>query len=431
MIFILVLFIVLQLDLTVSCPLQSVNIDSGCYCGIEIDGTNYIHCHPYSIDTIPKFTRSYVHEKLNLSNNWIRQLTDRSFEQLKVKQIHIEGNPIESIDNNAFNPNLLNYLEELSLESSTDLSIEFFCHGHWNKLRVLKLIGFQLNDYEHCLEKLVRLEIVKFEKCSIEHFSSFLFNLPFLLEFSLINSQIDSFDFDTNLSNKSSSIRRLNLTGNQLEDLPNDLAIRLPNLTGLDLSHNLFKIVPELNQLTNLNINLSFNMISYLQVRSNVRSIDLASNPICTIERTDELLKFTIENLYDLHCDCRLAFLFDMNSTNSNELIGVRQPLTNSSRCRTPTIFNGRYVKELTYEQLIETCSSNLPQHCRELNNFHEIFIRWNEKKNNEQSSSMTKTNLIDRFSTSFLFLFSSNVNGRGHQTLLIILSFNIIRNNL
>jgi hypothetical protein len=50
-----------------SCPLKTVDSRSGCYCGIEIDGTNYIQCQPYSIQTIPQFTRSYIHDKLNLS----------------------------------------------------------------------------------------------------------------------------------------------------------------------------------------------------------------------------------------------------------------------------------------------------------------------------------------------------------------------------
>lgn len=112
-----------------SCPLQKVDSRSGCYCGIEIDGTNYIHCQPYSITEIPEFTRSYIHDKLNLSSNFIRNLTHQSFQKLKVKKIYLEENLIEFIDKRTFDNNLLNYLEELHIERLNHGNIEFLCYG--------------------------------------------------------------------------------------------------------------------------------------------------------------------------------------------------------------------------------------------------------------------------------------------------------------
>ena len=81
----LLLYFLLFISSIESCPLKTVDIRSGCYCGIEIDGTNYIQCHPYSIDKIPEFTRSYIHDKLNLSKNFIENLTNKSFQSIKSK----------------------------------------------------------------------------------------------------------------------------------------------------------------------------------------------------------------------------------------------------------------------------------------------------------------------------------------------------------
>lgn len=363
--FLLLLVLITSIN---TCPLKTVNIHSGCYCGIEIDGSNYIHCHPYSIDHIPEFTRSYIHEKLNLSKNSIEILTNTSFQQLKVKQIYLEDNPIKTIDKSTFNSHLLHYLEELHLETISQHQLEFLCVGIWRKLRVLKLIGFHFQKFQSCFEYFPRLEKLIIEKSIIQSISHHISQLPFLYELSLINNRLTHLNFlEDQSSSSSSSIRILNLTSNQLRTIPDDLNLRLPHLITLDLSHNLLENLPRMNQITTLNINLTFNSIQYFHLDDNRHFLDLSFNPICTMEKTMAHGNVLLYNLTHLHCDCRLTAFLTTNLTEQWKAFG------NETICATPEVFRGIPVKDLTYEELKGTCSMELPVHCKEITNFQEI----------------------------------------------------------
>jgi hypothetical protein len=396
------MFLFLFLHLFISsiqpCPLKTVDIRSGCYCGIEIDGTNYIHCHPYSIEQVPEFTRSYIHDELNLSNNFIQNLTNHSFQQLKVKRIYLEQNPIEYLDKHSFDNNILNYLEELYLDVKTNGSIEFLCYGTWKKLRILKLSGFNFKNFQYCFEKLHRLEkLIIHQSSQIDMISHHIYKLPFLHELSLINNQMEYLNFDEQYLSYSSSIRILNLTANQLRTIPKDLKQRLPHLITLDLSHNLIETLPFINEITSLNINLSYNLIQYFQLNNNRHFIDLSFNPICTMEKSIEKANVLIYDLTNLHCDCRLAFFLKKNLTNQFEQIGINYLFGSQTRCATPKEINGVFLRDLTYEQLLSTCSIDLPSNCRDVTNFKEIQ-QYTEliigQKNTTQSKSQIESTL-------------------------------------
>lgn len=369
----LFLYFILFIPSLNTCPLKTVDIRSGCYCGIEIDGKNYIHCHPYSIDKIPEFTHSYIHNKLNLSNNFIEYLSNKSFDQLKVQRLYLENNPIQYIDKNAFNNNLPGYLEELYIDTINNGSLEFLCYGTWKKLRILKLSRFNLNQYQYCFDKLYRLEKLIIEYSQINIISYHIYKLPFLYELSLTNNQIESINIDDQYLFYTSSIRILNLTSNQLQTVPNDLNIRLPHLITLDISHNFIEDLPLINQITKLNINLSYNLINYLHIDDNQHVMDLSFNPICTIEKILNQSDIILDNTLNLHCDCRLAYFLNKNLTNVSKRIGFVQSFSNDTVCITPEIFTGQYLRDLTYEQLISTCSVDLPNNCKEVTNFQEI----------------------------------------------------------
>lgn len=356
-----------------SCPLKTVDSRSGCYCGIEIDGTNYIQCQPYSINQIPEFTRSYVHDKLNLSSNFIRNITHHSFQQLKVKKIFLQQNLLESIDKQSFNHNILNYLEELHLDVLNNGSLEFLCYGTWNKLRVLELKGFYLQSHEGCLEKLHRLERLIIRNSQIERFSPIFLKLPQLMELSLINNQLEylRMDFDSSIS--SSSIKIFNLTFNQLRTIPNDLFNRMPHLHTLDLSHNLFENLPIIQINRFLHVNLRSNLINHLQCNDQQNSYDLSFNPLCTVEKNSGKQQLSLEQSTRLHCDCRLALFLDENLGNLSKVIGHAQPFGNETRCFTPSTLQGLFLKDLTYVQLLSTCTDDLPNNCREVSQFKKI----------------------------------------------------------
>ena len=378
-----------------TCPLKTVNIHSGCYCGIEIDGSNYIHCHPFSIDRIPEFTRSYIHEKLNLSKNSIETLTNTSFQQLKVKSIYLEENPIKSIEKSTFNPHLLHYLEELYLETSSQHSLEFLCVGSWRKLRVLKLVGFNFQKFQSCFEHFPRLEKLIIEKSTIKSISHHISQLPFLYELSLINNHLTHFNLLEDPFSSSSSIRILNLTSNQLRTIPDDLNLRLPHLITLDLSHNRLENIPRMNQITSLNINLSSNLIQYFHLEDNRHFLDLSSNPICTMEKTMPNGNVLLNNLTHVHCDCRLTAFLTANSTEQWKAFG------NETICATPEVVRGIRLNDLTYEELKGTCSVELPAQCKEVTNFQEI-----QQASNLRSATEGHSSIYWNFNLKFFFLF-------------------------
>lgn len=357
-----------------SCPLKTVDSRSGCYCGIEVDGTNYIQCQPYSIKIIPEFTRSYIHDKLNLSYNFIRNITHESFNKLRVKKIYLQNNLIEFIDKHSFDNNILNYLEELHIDVLNNGSLEFLCYGTWQKLRVLELSGFNFNQHQTCFEKFQRLERLIIKNSKINFLSHHLYQLPHLYELSLINNHIEYLNFDNDLlATYSSPIKVFNLTLNQLRTIPNDLFNRMPQLQTIDLSYNFLENLPLITSMNPLNINLSSNLINYIQMNDNQNHYDLSYNPICTVEKSETKMNLTLRKLNQLHCDCRLAFYLDESFTNKAKLIDIQPPFDNETKCLTPAEFNGLFLKDLTYEQLLSSCSDELPLNCREIRHFKQI----------------------------------------------------------
>ena len=356
-----------------SCPLKIVDSRSGCYCGIEIDGTNYIQCQPYSTETIPKFARSFIYDKLNLSYNFIHNITKHSFNQLKVKKIYLQKNFIDFIDKQSFNNNIQNYLEELHIDMLNNGSLEFLCYGTWHKIRLLELSGFNLDQYQICFEKFYYLKKLIIQN-SIIHFLSFhLYKLPNLNELSLINNRIEHLNFIDNSSNILSSIKIFNLTLNHLRQIPNDLFNRMPKLHTLDLSHNLIKNLPIINHINVLNINLSYNLINYVHLMDKRNTYDLSFNPICTLEKADSKMNLILKQITQLHCDCRLAFYLNENRIQKSKIIEIHRPFDNETKCSTPILYRGLYLKDLTYEQLLLTCADNLPIHCKEVEHFKQI----------------------------------------------------------
>ncbi|CAF3321188.1 unnamed protein product, partial [Rotaria sp. Silwood2] len=96
------------------------------------------------------------------------------------------------------------------------------------KLRILKLSRFNLNQYQYCFDKLIHLEKLIIQYSHINIISHHIYKLPFLYELSLINNNIEYFNFDDQYFIYSSSIRILNLTSNQLQTIPNNVDTRLP-----------------------------------------------------------------------------------------------------------------------------------------------------------------------------------------------------------
>jgi hypothetical protein len=105
------------------------------------------------------------------------------------------------------------------------------------------------------------------------------------------------------------------------------------------------------------------------------------------MENIEEKSNILLNDLTNLHCDCRLGFLLKKNSTDRLKLFG------NQTICATPQIFKGMFLKDLTYEQLMNTCSEDLPNNCKEIANFKEI-----QELVDQRIENTTQSKLVLRF---------------------------------
>jgi Leucine-rich repeat (LRR) protein len=147
----------------------------------------------------------------------------------------------------------------------------------------------------------------------------------------------------------------------------------MSQLQTLDLSHNLIESVPIIQSNHHLNIILSYNLINYIQLNDEENNYDLSFNPICTLEKLHSNENLVFQHITQLHCDCRLAFFLEDNLENTSEIIGINQPFGNETKCSTPLAVHDLFLKDLTYEQLLVTCTDDLPMNCREVNHFKRI----------------------------------------------------------
>jgi len=82
---------------------QQQLVSNVCQSGIREDNTNYIYCARRSLTEIPLFSKNnVVYDELVLTDNRIKSLDSNSFTRIKVKKIYLNGNPINFIDEKAF-----------------------------------------------------------------------------------------------------------------------------------------------------------------------------------------------------------------------------------------------------------------------------------------------------------------------------------------
>ncbi|CAF1625020.1 unnamed protein product, partial [Didymodactylos carnosus] len=335
---ILILFIY-YFQLYNTCPLKTVNIQTGCYCGIEIDGTNYIHCHPYSISQIPQFSRSYIYDKLNISSNYIQSITNNSFINLRVRKIYLENNVIQTIDSHTFET-IGNYLEELTIQVVNNYQdFNFLCYGTWKKLRYLELIGFNFSLIQstlQCFQNLKRMEKLVIKNSILFELSHYLYTLPILNDLTLTDNQLEYLKIDNN-NQQLSNVKILNLTNNLFKNTSeiSTILIKFPKLDTLDLSYNKFNQFSQ-PSLQVSNINFSHNHFIYLTFDNNLLlnniNYDFSSNQLCTLNNNKTY--YHEQNHYyinlsnnRIHCDCRLAyFLFN----NDQQLLLLSSKISTS-----------------------------------------------------------------------------------------------------
>ena len=347
MLFILILLCIFHQ--TKSCPLTDEFL-SRCHCGILTNGESYIECEPNSLEKMPIFKRSFPYDELRLTNNFIRHLTNSTFDNIKtIKRINLDGNRLTSIDVDLLKL-LGNYLEELILSGDDQIdSVEFLTRFPLKKLRFLKLSRFDLSriDVAKIFSNLTKLEHLVLHSCQLREIpqldqlvhleleGNFLQGQIFLStsysRLNLANNRIESI-----VLQKNPSLVQLNLSGNRLTEL-----YTLPKfhskLNFFDLSSNRFSFVDATTfaeNLTNLNFDknrltkidfehfpktlveliLSKNFlekIEFSKKKFQLKRLDLSWNQLKTLEKNSLIFQLNELNLNEnpLECDCRLEWL--------------------------------------------------------------------------------------------------------------------------
>lgn len=225
-------------------------------------------------------------QKLDLSHNLIEQLQVEQFANLnKLRVLNLRHNQIRTILRDTFLNTRIEYLDVSENMLST-----------WPE-PALSDIGFTLRVIKAASNNIVYLD------------ASMFTNTQFLYEINLSNNKLgalpeNTFSFLKHLSDVDvghnrvplvnlkemlqfmNNLRRLNISGMGLNELPDDMAGNVPLLANLDVGGNNLLDICDLSSLQFLHIfNVATNRISNLSTLSaklphSLRSIDISSNPI-------------------------------------------------------------------------------------------------------------------------------------------------------
>ena len=269
-----------------------------CQSGIREDNTNYIYCARRGLTEVPMFSKNNViYDELVLSDNKIKSLGPNSFSRIKVKKVFLNGNPIETIEQQTFSK-LENNLEELWLDSILntypDYDIQPWMIGmpkaiaNLRNLNTLRLKGFYVKTLDSSiLKRLNRLEILSLKFCSIEKLDA------------------DAFD---GLKN---NLKELYLDGNLLQSVPTEALtlVKFKQLRVLSLSQNIIKIL----DINSFGYGVSSELIRLDMSYNGLRQID--SNAFNSFNRTlkELLLQNNELNSYNLKFVQHLPNLSELN----------------------------------------------------------------------------------------------------------------------
>ncbi|KAM4042569.1 immunoglobulin superfamily member 10 isoform 1-T1 [Anomaloglossus baeobatrachus] len=265
-------------------PVHGIACPKPCACYVKTE----VHCTFRYINVIPKQIEDYV-ERINLGYNSLSKLTESDFAGLKkLELLMLHSNEIQTIHENAFQD--LSSLQVLKMS--------------YNKVKTLHKNTFR------GLKSMVRLHMDhnKLEFLSPESF----YGLTSLKLVHLEGNEIRQLHMDTFVTLrfiqifKTSSIKHINLSDNQLSSLPKEMFLYLNELEGLYLHGNPWSCDCNLQWLTELG-QQSKDLIKCKRDRSGTQC------PLCSSPKKNQgkslneissqdltCVKPTIENIYKL-----------------------------------------------------------------------------------------------------------------------------------
>ncbi|KAI3378887.1 hypothetical protein SNEBB_008417 [Seison nebaliae] len=336
----LLLFILLN---GLSKSINSLMCRKPCSCGVKQHGLSYIYCSHRALKKVPQFhTSSVFFEELVLNGNEIKRIEKNAFKGIKVHRLKIEDNPIEYIDDEAFEE-LANNLDELIIDvnpSSSIRSIPLSIQNKLQNLKKLQLRGFNFSEtrLENSFKKLIKLNTLSLINCNVRQLSYRTFaDLQSTLLHLTISHNHKLLKFPTaairRLSGKNSQLIKLDLSHNRIEKITDKSFASLKNLRVLDLSYNgissisnlafgLGKNVPVLQKLFLQNNGLDHIPSGWLhRLSKTIEELNLNFNRISFIEQNSFLLKHSQHQ----HSSRRSNFNDRSSSISKNEKLRNKQ----------------------------------------------------------------------------------------------------------
>ncbi len=263
------------------------------------------------IDFLKKIGDIESVEVLDLSNNQISKISP-ILELPNLKELYLEGNPIENIPKDVydFDENCLEevrrYFEDSKLEQITtqtdtdntkkslfDELIEKNLTTKQRHLDLSNLLSSEKNKLKQ-ISKLYHLEVLSIRNSQISDIS-FLSNLKELYSLELLGNHI----LDTFYLSNLKKLKFLNLSFNKITNA--SFLADLEKLESLELSANNISDISFLSSLNHLSsLNISGNIISNISMLSNLDelvSLDISSNKISDTYDISELKKLKSLNI--------------------------------------------------------------------------------------------------------------------------------------
>lgn len=321
-------------DINTETPLDS-NV---CQSGLREDNTNYIYCARQNLKKIPNFfansnsahssssnsiIKNVIYDELVLSDNLIDLIEKNSFtNNLKVKKLYLDQNPILHIDENAFDY-VRNYLEEVyfdkkaAITSAQNTEKKFYDYFFEDEIETSETPKQKVTDDLEIFEKSVlrkcfNLRLLSIKSYQIAELNEYLFiKLNKIEKLELVHLNLRKIDRKAFVGLESSLVE-LNLDSNWLELVPSLAIEGLKRLKKLTLSQNriktlqsnaFFKVSSSLNTL-----DLSYNYLSYVDdsafngpIQNNLKILQIQNNELKWSHFVQ--LLFNLHQLQELNID--------------------------------------------------------------------------------------------------------------------------------
>ncbi|CAD5122870.1 DgyrCDS11271 [Dimorphilus gyrociliatus] len=294
---------------TIPCPIKD---NPGCICKDE-NGIKEIDCFKIGLSKIPIFVQNgQSYDLLKIEKNSITTIQSDAFNNLRVAEILINEERLNSIDNNAF-ANLPDLKKLQIIVSNVQFSKDVF---NIISLTDLILSGFTIQNGQlpdKALNDLPNLRNLKLENFGLKSIreGELPINYKTALEkLSLINNKLTDFA----IYGKAGNLKELYLKGNEISRIESNSLTNLRRLEILDLTENRitnvaagsFDALVNLQRLVLVDTTFSTNQLTEISKLKNLRELDLSGNKGLNSLKDNLFIEVTkLRKLFLSNCDIK------------------------------------------------------------------------------------------------------------------------------